>query len=295
VWPKHMFGTRPPSRSRARTSSTPDIAGDIVNEDNAPPLASIYDSCRAMPAPAETNLPVEPTMTPTQVRVANFSEDRFPDLIRSLRRYYGSILEPYSGLPESESKFSDPEIIPRDQLDLATAKMVQPMSGRDGGPGPWVRITFRDREAAERALEGSSRGELVVGGRTVVISLWEQNPIVQPELPFSMEVEPTPVPSSRTLRRVSSSGSSGRPSLFEETLEPGAQLSQHMPGAKLLVPKQVEFAKKEGWLAGWATALIGAGGTRSALRSSEQAGGWGTTLGRIYRYIMDEVVGFKYL
>lgn len=301
AWPKQMFGTRPPSRTRARTSSTPDISGDLVSEENAPPLTSIYDTWAPPPSTTETKPASEAAWTPTQVKVAGFSEDRFPELIRALRRYYGVILEPYSGLPESESKFFDPEIVPREKLDLATARMVQPMSGREGGPGPWVRITFARREDAERAIEGSQRGELVIGGRTIIITRWQEEP-VQPatpsELPFTMDIEPT-TPTPALLRRLSSA-SQRRPtatSLYEEPpASNGEPQSEHVPGAKLVVPKQVEFAKKEGWLGGWANALIGSGSKSapgSATKLQEQ--GWGLSIGGTYRYVMDEVVGLKHL
>jgi hypothetical protein len=241
------------------------------------------------------------------VKVAGFSEERFPELIRALRRYYGTILEPYSGLPESESKFFDPEIVPREKLDYQTAKMVQPMSGHEGGPGPWVRITFARRESAERAIEGSQRGELAIGGRTIIITPWVEEPVQQQqqqqkqeapaELPFLMDVEPaTPTP-VMPLRRVSSVGQR----LYEEppSSTNGEPQSQHLPGAKLLVPKQVEFAKKESWLGSWTNALIsgggggaGAGGGKTAAQKSQEEQGWVTGT---YRYFMDELVGFKYL
>lgn len=284
-WPKSMFGTRPPSRTRARTS-TPDVNSDFAsNEENAPPLASIYDS-HVTPAPPAPVEPTETPMTPTAVRVANFSEDRFPDLIRALRRYYGPILEPYSGLPLSESRYRDPEIIPRDQLDHKTAKMVQPMSGSEGGPGPWVRITFRDREAAERAVEGSSRGELSVGGRRIVVTYWEADPVKE-VLPFAMEVDAPAMPVKQTPRRMSVV----RPP--PEELPQDAVLSTHLPGARLLVPKQVEFAKKDGWLGGWFAGVPSV--MVASSKPAAQSDSWLGSVGRGYRYVMDELVGFKYL
>ncbi|KAF8540252.1 hypothetical protein BDD12DRAFT_834429 [Trichophaea hybrida] len=331
IWPKSMFGTRPPSRTRARTSSTSDIGADINTlEENAPPLASIYDTYIPNPPPpasttttTSSDPPKPPTMTPTQVRVSNFSEDRFPDLIRALRRYYGPILEPYSGLPESESKFSDPEIIPRSQLDFKTTRMIQPMSGSEGGPGPWVRITFRDREAAERAIEGAGKRELMVGGRTILITPWVE-PETVTELPFTMDTsssEPTPGVGRRGSRTsFSQQQQQRRPSTLQVFDEPPSSsstttttttgggaaetqlLSEYLPGAKLVIPQQVEFAKKEGWLSGWANALVGAGGGGSVRSSTaptaaamNNQGGWTGSLGRSYRYVMDEVVGFKYL
>jgi hypothetical protein len=315
-----MFGTRPydsplprsppvpnarrPSRTRARTNSTPDVSSDLVSEDNAPPLASIYDTWAAPASTGgESKAAPGPAWTPTQVKVAGFSEERFPELIRALRRYYGVILEPYSGLPESESKFFDPEIVPREKLDYQTAKMVQPMSGHEGGPGPWVRITFARRESAELAIEGSQRGELVIGGRTIIITPWVEEPVQQQqqqqqkqeapaELPFLMDIEPTTPKPMLPLRRVSTTGQR----LYEEPPTNGEPQSQHLLGAKLLVPKQVEFAKKEGWLGGWANALIsGGGGGKSVAQKPHEEQGWGSSITGTYRYIMDEVVGFKYL
>lgn len=255
-------------------------------------------------APAqETTFNKPADMTPTQVRVANFSEDRFPDLIRALRRYYGPILEPYSGLPESESKFSDPEIVPRSQLDSATAKMVQPMSGSEGGPGPWVRITFRDREAAYKAVDDASRGELNVGGRTVIIGMWEKEG-ADAGLPFMMDIDTAPAGGRRMSRSGSFSGLASRRtgsiSIFDEqapatTNANGEQLSEHMSGFRVVVPKQVEFSKKDGWISGWTNLLLAKGTASAASRGNQGDNGWGSSLCRAYRYIMDEVVGFKYL
>ena len=289
-----MFGTRPPSRTRARTSSTPDPTVPALTE-NFPPMKSIYDSyAGTSAAPASTSPPQQsenPAMTPTQVRVANFSEDRFPDLIRALRRYYGVILEPYSGLPQNESQFLDPEVVPRETLDRATARMVQPMSGADGGPGPWVRITFRDRESAERAVEGAEKGELVVGGRRILVTFWEQQ---EERLPFAMDVDQKPALIQRrdsihapvTPRRTSFSAR--RQSM---TAEDDGETSAFMPGAKIVVPKPVEFAKKEGWWGQWTPAAA----TSAASKKAAESGGWGSSIVGGYRYIMDEVVGFKYL
>jgi hypothetical protein len=320
TWPRSMFGTRPwvldpsiaiglltllrRSRTRARTASQADAGADnATSEDNAPPLASIYDTIVSDTTSNDTKATSDFVMTPTPVRVANFSDERFPDLVCALRRYYGPILEAYSGLPENESKFPDPEIIPRDQLDYATSKTVQPMSGKDGGPGPWVRITFRDREAAQRALEGSSKGELVVGGRTIIISPWVEDHIAVSDagLPFSttMDIDP---PTLRRRSSVNPTPSLGGGSVFGEPTSSGnpavdgsgVALSDHMPGARRVVPKRVEFAKKEGWISRWVNALLSAtprgGGTGPAARQ-----GWGSSIGGWYRYIMDEVVGFKYL
>lgn len=330
-----MFGTRPPSRTRARTASTPDLAADLANtEENAPPLMSIYDNflpasasaSAASAAPATAAIPPtapiaaagvssdgskEYHMTPTQVHVANFSEERFPDLVCALRRYYGPILEPYSGLPASESKFSDPDIVPRDRLDLKTARMVQPVSGSDGGPGPWVRITFRDRDAAERAVDGAARGELVIGGRTILIAPWEKD-AAEPTLPFWIDGEPATTATATGVAAATAAAAAAtvpqmqrrpsRPTVTQVFEDPPADvvLSEHLAGAKVLVPKQVEFAKREGWLSGWTNALVGAGRpppsvAGTAPHAPAEPLGWTGGLGRSYRYVMDEVVGFKYL
>lgn len=231
-------------------------------------------------------------MTPTQVRVANFSEERFPDLIKALRRYYGPILEPYSGLPQSESKFSDPEIIPREKLDSNTARMVQPLTGSDGGPGPWVRITFRDREAAERAVAGTARNELVIGGRTIYITPWDLDPIVSDQgLPFQMMEVDAPGPGTSSHHRRHSRTGMDAPAPVAAT-DPAANglFSEHMPGAKLAVPKQVVFEKQEGWLNTATNALIG-----SANRSSVLPAGQSSGISGVYNYIMNDVIGFKYL
>lgn len=231
------------------------------------------------------------------MRIANFSEDRFPDLIRSLRRYYGVILEPYSGLPESEAKFHDPEIVPREQLDLKTLRMIQPLAGADGGPGSWVRITFRDREAAERAVAGSERGELLIGGRTIMISLWKEEPINDIPLPFSvtqMDID-TPAPAPR--RNSNAAPPSPRllrktPSGFEsEGGSEGNVYSEHMPGAKVIVPKQVEFAKADGWFSGWTNSLVSA--PKAVVGGQGGGDGWGVA--NAYRYVMDDLVGMKRL
>jgi len=177
------------------------------------------------------------------------------------------------------------------------------MSGKDGGPGPWVRITFRDREAAQRALEGSSKGELVVGGRTIIISPWAEDHIAVSDagLPFSttMDIDP---PALRRRSSVNPTPSLGGGSAFGEPTSSGnlavdgngVALSDHMPGARRVIPKRVEFAKKEGWISRWINALISTaprgGSTVPAARQ-----GWGNSIGGWYRYIMDEVVGFKYL
>lgn len=261
---------------------------------------SIYDSLPFDPTPSEKSS--EAIFTPTQVRIANFSEDRFPDLIRSLRRYYGVILEPYSGLPESEAKFHDPEIVPREQLDLKTLRMIQPLAGADEGTGSWVRITFRDREAAERAVAGSERGELVVGGRTIMTNFWKEDPVNDIPLPFpvtQMDIDtPAPVPrksnnnnqappSPRLIRKI--------PSGFDAEVngngEGGNVYSEHMPGAKVIVPKQVEFAKADGWFSGWTNSLVS---TPKVVVGSQGGGdGWGVA--NAYRYVMDDLVGMKRL
>ncbi|KAL7266743.1 hypothetical protein RUND412_010695 [Rhizina undulata] len=328
-WPKSMFGTRPPSRTRNRNSSTTEENSLHAADNNLPPLASIYDSLPFDPTPVETK-PSETTFTPTQVRVANYSEDRFPDLIRALRRYYGVILETYSGLPENESKFHDPEIIPHEQLDLKTLRMTQPLTLSEGGPGNWVRITFKDRESAERAVSGSEKGELVIGGRTIIISYWNAEPIVdiplfpssslstvmdidveRPSTPKRTSTAPpmgmTPTP----IRRVASAyddntvfptTSDSFPAEVSATVSStnagtaGSLLySEHMPGAKLIAPRQVEFAKKEGWFSGWTNSLsapkvVVGRGTQSGAQSDE---GWG--LGGLYRYVMDDLIGMKRL
>lgn len=288
----------PTSASASAASAAPPAAAAATTPNSAAGVSS--DSSK------------EFHMTPTQVRVANFSEDRFPDLVCALRRYYGPILEPYSGLPASESKFSDPDIVPRDRLDLKTARMVQPMSGSSGGPGPWVRITFRDREAAECAVDGASRRELVIGGRAILITPWEKDPAIEPTLPFWMDGEPSAGAATTGVAAAAAAAAAAtvphiqrRPSrsavaqAFED-LPADVMLSEHLAGAKVLVPKQVEFAKREGWLSGWTNALIGAGRPASSVAGAaphvpaEQLG-WMGSLGRTYRYIMDEVVGFKYL
>ena len=177
--------------------------------------------------------------------------------------------------------------------------MVQPMSGNG-----WVRITFRDREAADRALDGASRAELSVGGRTIAITRWDGDGSVPAELPFLMDVAAAAAtePAQRRGSRASFS-QQRRPTaaqVFEDPAPaPQDLLSEHMPGTKLIVPQQVEFAKKEGWLSGWTNALVGAGGGRGVVATTAAAGknegGWTGSLGRSYRYVMDEVVGFKYL
>lgn len=267
---------------------------------NAPPLVSIYDSLPFDPTPSEKSS--EAIFTPTQVRIANFSEDRFPDLIRSLRRYYGVILEPYSGLPESEAKFHDPEIVPREQLDLKTLRMIQPLAGADEGTGSWVRITFRDREAAERAVAGSERGELVVGGRTITTNFWKEDPVNDIPLPFpvtQMDID-TPVPVPRKSNNNNQAPPSPRlirktPSGFDAEVngngEGGNVYSEHMPGAKVIVPKQVEFAKADGWFSGWTNSLVS---TPKVVVGSQGGGdGWGVA--NAYRYVMDDLVGMKRL
>lgn len=280
---------------------------------SAAPAAAVAVTAATAPSSAagvSSDSSKEFHMTPTQVRVANFSEARFSDLVCVLRRYYGPILEPYSGLPASESKFSDPDIVPRDRLDLKTARMVQPMSGSSGGPGPWVRITFRDREAAERAVDAASRRELVVGGRTILITPWEKDPAIEPTVPFWMDGEPSAgavtgvaaaaAAAAATVPQIQRRPSRSAVAQAFEDLPADVMLSEHLAGAKVLVPKQVEFAKREGWLSGWTNALVGAGRPVSSVAGAaphvpaEQLG-WMGSLGRTYRYIMDEVVGFKYL
>lgn len=265
---------------------------------NAPPLVSIYDSLPFDPAPSEK--PSEAAFIPTQVRVANFSEDRFPELVRSLRRYYGVILEPYSGLPEAESKFHDAEIVPREQLDLKTLRMIQPLAGADGGPGSWVRITFRDREAAERAVAGSDRGELVIGGRTILITLWKEDPINDAPLPFSVTQMDIDIPASPRKNNNSNPTPPPRmvrktPSGFEDSavanVEGGNVYSEHMPGAKVIVPKQVEFAKADGWFSGWTNSLVSA--PKTVVGGQGGGDGWGVV--NAYRYVMDDLVGMKRL
>lgn len=297
TWPRSQFGTRPPSRIR-RTSATPDSHSAANPENNLPPLASIYDDLSFPASPPTSDLPAAPpsyTLTPTAVRVANFSEDRFPDLIRALRQFYGVILEAYSGLPESESKFPDPEIYPRDKLDAKVLAAVQPCAGADGGPGPWVRVTFAEREAAERAVAGAERAELVIGGRRIMMSMWAEEPV-------AMELdEPvmSSVPVQQQRRRRSSVVE--RPDLSRPTESSNfgggnghAEFSSVMPGAKIAVAKPVEFAKKEGWLSSWTNSL----GKTVAAPQQQQGqgqGGWGQTLVGGYRYVMDDLVGFKHL
>ncbi|KAH0613953.1 uncharacterized protein H6S33_005839 [Morchella sextelata] len=309
-WPKSMFGSRPPSRTRNRTSSTSDEAPLHSTDTNAPPLLSIYDTLTYDSAPSEK--PSECTFTPTQVRVANFAEGRFPELIRCLRRYYGVILEPYSGLPPTENKFHDPEIVPREQLDLKTLKMIQPLAGAEGGPGNWVRITFRDREAAERAIAGSDRGELIIGGRTIIITPWKDEAASDVPLPFTatqMDIDmppapplrrnsiPTP-PSPRLVRKTPSGGMEEFGSGSSNGGD-GVLYSEFMPGARLIVPKPVEFAKADGWLSGLVNSLVSA--PRNVVGNSGSGGaagggggnGWGVV--SAYRYIMDDLVGMKRL
>ena len=185
-----------------------------------------------------------------------------------------------------------------------------------------MRITFRDREAAYKAVEGASRGELNVGGRTVVITFWENEGGAETGLPFMMDIDPAP--SGGAVRRQSRSGSfssgsfpapgsfsalaarrPGSISIFDEsapanTNANGEQLSEHMPGFRVVVPKQVEFSKKEGWFSGWTNSLVGAGAAKSTSNPASAPQhhydeGVGSTIGRGYRYFMDEVVGFKYL
>lgn len=311
-WPKASFGTRPASRKRTRASNTEPAATDIIAlEDNTPPLISFYDEYAVDVVPKESKLPNDAPKDPTQVRITNYSEDRFPELIVALRKYFGPVLEAYSGLPESESIFPDPEIFPREFLDEEVTKMVQPCSGSEGGPGPWVRLTFCDKETAEQAVEASRRGELVVGGRAVRITLWEKDPIVPDiALPFSMVTEVDPPGVKRTAAGRSSSLGFRSNSIFEDPSPPtvgvssatdvgGAYQSEFMPGAKVIVPRPIRFANKEGWLAGWVNSLLGAGtktgGGEYATVQPTESQGWFYSLGRIYRYLMDEVIGFKYL
>lgn len=315
-----MFGSRPwvaspaafaqlmlnrPSRTRGRSSATPD---DLLHtgEPNLPPLASIYDEMKFDTSPVEPT-PAEAAWTPTQVRVANFSEERFPELIQALRTYYGPILESYSGLSDAESKFPDPDVIPREKLDASILRMVQPASGSEGGPGPWVRITFRDHEAAERAVVGSERGELEVGARVIRIEFWNDESVrdvlpftIAAPLPQQMDIDAGPSSAATTPRR--NSTPIVRPTPMQHrrlaTAADGAmdtggdgEYSNFLPGAKLVVPKPVEFAKKEGWLSGW-TSTVAAAPMAVAPGASKS---WAQSIGGLYSYIMDDLIGFKYL
>ncbi|CAZ80563.1 unnamed protein product [Tuber melanosporum] len=300
-WPRNTFGSRPISRTRNRSSSMTDDQPLHAADTNAPPLLSIYDSMPFDPTPLELK-PADATFTPTQVRVANFSEDRFPDLIRSLRRYYGVILEPYSGLPANESKFHDPDIVPREQLDAKTLRKTQPLAGADGGPGHWVRITFGEREAAERAVAGSAKGELVIGGRTIIITLWTEDPIIDNPLPNTssqMDIDPPPTPLRRSSSQSLASPRSLRrlPTGFEESAPGGGEggnvYSEHMPGAKIIVPKPVEFAKNEGWFSGLAGSLVS--GPKAVVAGGQRGQGGGWSLPSVYGYVMDDLVGLKRL
>lgn len=287
------------TRTRNRSSSVTDDTAFQTTDTNAPPLLSIYDSLPFDTPPTESQ-PADAAFTPTQVRIANYSEDRFPDLIRSLRRYYGPILEPYSGLPASESKFHDPEVMPREKLDAKMLRMTQPLAGADGGPGHWVRITFAYREAAERAVAGSAKKELVIGGRTIMVTLWTEDPISDNPLPFSssqMDIDP-PLASRRGSTMQSPGTPRRLPSGLEEAVASGGEggnvYSEYMPGAKIIVPKPVEFAKNEGWFSSLAGSLVA--GPKAAVTSGQgsgEGGGWG--IADLYRYFMDDLIGMKRL
>ncbi|TGZ85595.1 hypothetical protein EX30DRAFT_337936 [Ascodesmis nigricans] len=309
AWPKSMFGSRPAARTRARHSATPDFNIDqTTSEGNLPPLTSMYDD---LPFDAATtiNSGNVDSMTPTQVRVSGFSNNRFNDVVRGLRRYYGPILEAYSGLPESECKFPDPEIYPRESLSEKVRNMTQPCTGTDEVLGNWVRITFKDREAAEQAVAGSASGQFMIGGRRLTIAMWDTNSSGQAVYDDSMELDAPPTDALIDRRnsagrrnstgRRNSLGAVGARSFTPGT--PGRQpqlgnngeYSQHVPGAKVLAPKQVAFQKKDGWLSGW---IGGAPAAKPAQQAQQQGGGgWGSSIAGGYRYLMDEVVGFKYL
>jgi hypothetical protein len=178
--------------------------------------------------------------------------------------------------------------------------MIQPLAGADGGPGPWVRITFTNREAAERAVASSHMGELVIGGNHVRITMWDESAINDTSLPFAssqMDIDPPTIPvlqRNNTPLVQTQSSHIRRTSSFPDDSSvdtAGGVYSEHMPGAKLVTVKPVEFAKKDGWLSGWTGSIASA--PKTVTPNAPKS--WGQTIGGTYHYVMDELVGFKYL
>lgn len=162
-------------------------------------------------------------------------------------------MEAYSGLPDRECHLLDPEIYPRDKLDAAVLEMVQPCA-REG----WVRITFAVKEAAMLAVESAERGELVVGGLRVRVGWWTEEKVER-------AVEE---PMMETAGEYGVSGAQ----------QDGAGESVWVRGATRAAVKPVEFAKVDGFWWGLAKAALG---------------GSEIWFGEVFKWVMDEVIGFK--
>lgn len=166
----------------------------------------------------------------------------------------------------------------------------------------WVRITFRDREAADACIRSSQIGELIVGGRRLTVEPFNEE--ARQQLRVLDQIDDMPVNGGSMMfgaRRGSGSGRRGsagmagmRPfglSAGQQSGGDGDYYSQHVPGAKIATPKPVAFKQKEGWL----STLAGGSGQPQQKKVEEQQGqpgGWGSWA---YKYLMEEVVGFKYL
>lgn len=155
-------------------------------DDNAPPLVSMYDDMiieeqRQMkaenalssatqqiggtaggPSNAITRRPLFDK--PKAIRVSNYSEQRWPDVL-SILAQYGTILERFEELRKKENY--DP--IPVKVLVESEDEVVRSSRLLFTGEG-WTKITFATRDTADRLIAES--GNITVGGRSLVIEAW---------------------------------------------------------------------------------------------------------------------------
>ena len=155
-------------------------------DDNAPPLVSMYDdmiieeqrqmkvtelSAATQQIGGNTNGPSS-TVTgrplfdkPKAIRVSNYSEQRWPDVL-SILAQYGTILERFEEL----RKRGNYDPIPTKVLVESEDEVVRSSRLLFTGEG-WTKVTFATRDTAERLIAES--GNITVGGRSLVIEAWK--------------------------------------------------------------------------------------------------------------------------
>lgn len=156
-------------------------------DDNAPPLISMYDDMiieeqRQMkaevtlsaatqqiggttsgPSNAITRRPLFDK--PKAIRVSNYSEQRWPDVL-SILAQYGTILERFEEL----RKMGNYDPIPTKVLAESEDEVVRSSRLLFTGEG-WTKVTFATRDTADRLIAES--GNITVGGRSLVIEAWK--------------------------------------------------------------------------------------------------------------------------
>ncbi|KAF8472628.1 hypothetical protein BDZ91DRAFT_442163 [Kalaharituber pfeilii] len=184
-WGNTHFGTnRPRRRSIVESESRP------VYDDNAPPLQSFYDeliaeerrqqqhnenahqvkSHQQMNGTANggtnaANLRRPLFDNPKAIRVSNYSESRWPEVLKAISPY-GVILERFEEL--RRSPYYEP--IPTKVLAESEDEVVRQARLLFTGEG-WTKVTFANRDAADRLIAMNQK--ICIGGRNLVIEAWK--------------------------------------------------------------------------------------------------------------------------